>query len=106
MRCPEWSVRTIRLSTSRRGPAELMWSGHVACYVPLIQGAESQMGSTRFRPSSRDRGAAAVEFALVVPILLALMVGIVDYGLWFGDSLNARQGVDEGARQAVVKNFD
>ncbi len=64
------------------------------------------MGSARFRPSPRDRGAAAVEFALVVPLLLALMFGIVDYGLWFGDSLNARQGVDEGARQAVVKNFE
>jgi hypothetical protein len=64
------------------------------------------MGSARSRPSPRDRGAAAVEFALVVPLLLALMFGIVDYGLWFGDSLNARQGVDEGARQAVVKNFD
>ena len=63
------------------------------------------MGGARFQPSSRDRGAAAVEFALVVPILLAVMFGIVDYGLWFGDSLNVRQGVDEGARHAVVKDF-
>ena len=63
------------------------------------------MGGARFQPSSRDRGAAAVEFALVVPILLAVMFGIVDYGLWFGDSLNVRQGVDEGARRAVVKDF-
>jgi hypothetical protein len=46
-----------------------------------------------------------VEFALVVPILLAVMFGIVDYGLWFGDSLNVRQGVDEGARRAVVTDF-
>ena len=63
------------------------------------------MGSARSRPSPRDRGAAAVEFALVVPILLVLMFGIVDYGLWFGDSLNVRQGVDEAARRAVVKDF-
>jgi hypothetical protein len=63
------------------------------------------MGGARFQPSSRDRGAAAVEFALVVPLLLAVMFGIVDYGLWFGDSLNIRQGVDEGARRAVVKDF-
>ena len=54
---------------------------------------------------SRDRGAAAVEFALVVPILLALMLGIVDYGLWFGDSLSVRQGVREGARQAAVDDL-
>lgn len=63
------------------------------------------MGEARSRSSSRERGAAAVEFALVVPILLALMFGIVDYGLWFGDSLNVRQGVDEAARHAVVKDF-
>jgi len=63
------------------------------------------MGGARFRPSSCDRGAAAVEFALVVPILLAVMFGIVDYGLWFGDSLNVRQGVDEAARRAVVSDF-
>ena len=63
------------------------------------------MGGRRSRLSSRDHGAAAVEFALVVPLLLVLMFGIVDYGLWFGDSMNTRQGVDEGARQAVVKNF-
>jgi len=60
------------------------------------------MGAAR---SAGDRGAAAVEFALVVPLLLALMFGIVDYGLWFGDSLNARQGVDQGARLAVVNDF-
>lgn len=52
-----------------------------------------------------ERGAAAVEFALVVPILVALMLGIVDYGMWFGDSLNVRQGVREGARQAVVDDL-
>ena len=63
------------------------------------------MGGVRFQPSSRDRGAAAVEFALVVPLLLAVMFGIVDYGLWFGDSLNVRQGVDEAARRAVVSDF-
>ena len=64
------------------------------------------MGGRRSRPSSCERGAAAVEFALVVPLLLAVMFGIVDYGLWFGDSLGARQGVDEGARQAVVQDFE
>jgi Flp pilus assembly pilin Flp len=54
---------------------------------------------------SGERGAAAVEFALVVPILLAVMFGIIDYGLWFSDTLNVRQGVDEGARAAVVNDF-
>lgn len=59
-------------------------------------------------PRRRDRGAegaAAVEFALVMPILFLVMFGILQYGLWFNDSLNTRQGVREAARQGVVRNF-
>jgi len=52
-----------------------------------------------------DRGAAAVEFALVVPVLVLLLLGIVDYGIYFSDSLGARQGMREGARQGVVENL-
>lgn len=52
-----------------------------------------------------DRGAAVVEFALVMPILFLIVFGIIQYGLYFNDSLNARQGVREGARQGVVRNF-
>jgi hypothetical protein len=52
-----------------------------------------------------DSGATAVEFALVAPILLLLVFGIIEYGLWFSDSLSTRQGVREAARQGVVANF-
>src|SRR3954451_1185452 len=57
------------------------------------------------RSSTVDGGAAAVEFALIVPLLLLLVFGIIDYGLWFSDSLSTRQGVREAARQGVVANF-
>lgn len=58
----------------------------------------------RTRPGrgGRDQGAAAVEFALVMPVLFMLLLGIVDYGLWFNESLNVRQGVRESSRSAVV----
>ncbi len=61
----------------------------------------------RLRPGrgSRDLGAAAVEFALVVPILLLLVMGILDYGRFFFDSISLRQGAREGARQAVVQQY-
>ena len=54
----------------------------------------------------RDRGAAALEFALVMPILFLLLFGIIDYGLLFFDSIGLRQGAREGARQAVVQKYD
>ena len=50
-------------------------------------------------------GAAAVEFALVSTLLFPLMLGIIDYGLWFNNSLNARQGVREAARLGVVQTI-
>lgn len=52
-----------------------------------------------------SQGAAAVEFALVSGILFLLLFGIIQYGLYFNDSLSARQGVREAARQGVVKTF-
>jgi Flp pilus assembly protein TadG len=59
----------------------------------------------RVRGRTRDRGAAAVEFALVVPVLLLLVMGILDYGRFFFDSVSLRQGAREAARQAVVQVY-
>jgi hypothetical protein len=63
-------------------------------------------GSARRRlsPGPAD-GAAAVEFALVSGIFFLVLFGIIQYGLYFNDSLNTRQGVREAARLGVVKNF-
>lgn len=52
-----------------------------------------------------ESGASAVEFALVSTVLFVVLFGIIQYGMFFNDSLNARQGVREGVRQGVVKNF-
>jgi len=57
------------------------------------------------RARRKESGAAAVEFALVSTLLFPLMLGIVDYGLWFNDSLNTRQGVREAARLGVVQTL-
>jgi hypothetical protein len=60
------------------------------------------MGENRF---AGDRGAAAVEFALVVPLLLMMLFGIIDYGMLFSNQLAVKQGVGDAARQGVVRNF-
>ena len=52
-----------------------------------------------------EQGAAAVEFALLVPILFALLFGMVDYGFLFTDTVSTRNGVRESARQGAVSNF-
>ena len=67
--------------------------------------AQTGRGARGRRRRTPD-GAAAVEFALVSLVLFLLLFGILQYGLYFNDALNTRQGVREGARQAVVENFD
>ena len=49
------------------------------------------------RVRSRDRGASAVEFALVVPLLIALMLGI----LAFGHAFHVQSVLSNAARDGV-----
>jgi hypothetical protein len=58
--------------------------------------------SSRGQGQSKDAGAAAVEFALVLPILILILFGIIDYGLYFNASLQSRWGVHDAARAAAV----
>ena len=47
-----------------------------------------------------------VEFALVSSLLFTVLIGMLQYGLFFNDALGTRQGVREAVRQGVVKRFD
>lgn len=49
-----------------------------------------------------DRGAAAVEFALVVPLLVLLLFGIISYGVMLSFRQTLSQAATEGARAAAV----
>lgn len=46
-----------------------------------------------------------MEFALVFPVLLLFLFGIIDFGVAYDRSLSLRSGVQQGARAAVVANF-
>lgn len=50
----------------------------------------------------REGGAAAVEFALVVPVLLVLLFGTMQYGFYFFSLQAGNSAVREGARRAAV----
>jgi Flp pilus assembly protein TadG len=55
--------------------------------------------------ASRHRaegGAAAVEFALVAPLLLLLVFGVISYGYMLSFRQALSQGAAEGARAAAV----
>jgi Flp pilus assembly pilin Flp len=59
----------------------------------LIQGAMAQ----------RDQdGAAAVEFALLLPLLVLLLFGLIQFGIAFNTKIQATNAAREGARMAVV----
>ena len=56
--------------------------------------------SSRLR---REDGAAAVEFAIIVSLLVMLVFGMMQYGLAFFQTQNLRSAIREGARVAAVR---
>ncbi len=50
----------------------------------------------------REKGAAAVEFAIVLPMLILLVFGIMEAGWYFGQVVEVRNAAREGARLAAV----
>jgi Flp pilus assembly protein TadG len=56
------------------------------------------------RGSGRERGASAVEFALIVPILLMIVFATVQFGMAMAQKASLANGAREGARVGAV-NF-
>jgi hypothetical protein len=57
------------------------------------------------RPFRDRRGAAAAEMALVMPMLLAIMIGSVELGNYFYNEHILVKAVRDGARYAARQNF-
>ena len=53
-------------------------------------------------PRTGQRGVAAIEFGLLLPILCLLIFGLIDYGYWFMIDLAATNAAREGARAATT----
>ena len=61
------------------------------------------MAAETCTPRTRtERGAAAVEFALIVPILILLLIGVVTTAMAYSDHLSATNAVREGARYGAA----
>jgi Flp pilus assembly pilin Flp len=57
------------------------------------------------RHARNEHGQTAVEFALVAPILIVLLLGIIQIGIAFHDYVTITDAARAGARQAIVARF-
>ena len=53
-----------------------------------------------------EKGASAVEFALIAPLLFVLTFGIIEFSIMLFDKAVVTNASREGARAAVVYNYD
>lgn len=53
---------------------------------------------------NHERGAAAVEFALILPVLLLLVFGIVEFGRVYNIQTSMTAAAREGARAMAIDN--
>ena len=58
------------------------------------------------RDGGNDRGAALLEFTIVASLLLALVFGIVEFGLAFRDRLTVSNATQSAARVGSALGFD
>lgn len=60
----------------------------------------------RHRARAAESGAALVEFAILAPLLLLLVVGIIEFGWLFAQMNELRHVAQEGARWGAVSRPD
>jgi len=65
--------------------------------------AESTSSTAFSARWAAEEGVAAVEFALILPLLLALVFGIIDYGYYFLLDMECTHAAREGARKGAVE---
>ena len=54
------------------------------------------------KPTRRSRGVSAIEFAFVLPVLLAIVLGIINYGVLLYNQAVITNAAREGARWASI----
>jgi Flp pilus assembly protein TadG len=59
-------------------------------------------GLRKQRSERSERGAVLVEFAIVLPLLLGLVFGMVSFGFWYNTKLNLSTAAREGARYGAT----
>lgn len=81
--------------------AELVAVPELAPRVGARPNGRRRFGHGRFG----ERGAALVEMALVLPLLMLIVFGIIEFGTTYSNYLGLRDGVRNAARSGAVGNF-
>jgi Flp pilus assembly protein TadG len=58
----------------------------------------------RLRGKRSERGAAAVEFALVLPVLILLVLGLIEFSRVYNIQISLSNAAREGARSMAIQN--
>lgn len=56
--------------------------------------------------SKSEKGQATVEFGLILPVLLLVLCGIIDFGWIFGNQISANNAAREAARYTAIHYND
>jgi Flp pilus assembly protein TadG len=63
---------------------------------------ETYMQEVKMKVLKDQKGQALVEFAVILPLLLLLIMGIIEFGLMLNSYLTVRNVSREGARAGIV----
>lgn len=60
----------------------------------------------REKENKDERGASSIEFALILPVLIMILIGVFEFGMAYNNFLAITHAAREGARMAAVNKYD
>jgi hypothetical protein len=73
---------------------------------PFIPDQLSKLGAAVVNRKHKERGAVAVEMAMILPLLLLIVMGTIEFGRVLNVQVSLTQAAREGARHAAIHHDD
>ena len=67
---------------------------------------EMKQRSLKFNKTRNQKGASAVEFAIILPVLVMILFGMFQFGIAYNNWIALTHAAREGARLAAVGAYD
>ena len=67
----------------------------------IVPRLRARLATASRRSAGDRRGVAAVQFAVIAPVLLLLTVGVIDFSLYIGTRIELEQALRAGAQYAL-----